>query len=93
MSTNYERGRQYEYKSMRVLAAAGHEVSRTAGSHGPFDVLGISANGLILVQVKFNCRPTPAELEQFKLLPVPPNCQKLIHIWKYRARDPQVIAL
>jgi thioesterase domain-containing protein len=91
--TNYEKGRQYEYRSMRTLAAAGYEVARAAGSHGPWDIAGFSAGGVVLVQVKFNCQPTAAEIEQLTLYPCPPGTTKLIHHWQKRAREPIVRVL
>lgn len=93
MATNYERGRNYEYRSMGVLASAGYETARAAGSHGCWDVAGFSAGGICLVQVKFNCRPSLAEIEQFKLYPCPPNTIKLIHEWRKGARAPLVTVL
>lgn len=93
MATNYERGRAYEYKSQRALEAAGYETARTAGSHGPWDVAGFSAGGVVLVQVKFNCKPTPAEIEQFQMYPVPPGTTKLVHQWRKGARAPIVTIL
>lgn len=90
MTTNYARGRQYEYRTMRYLEAAGYETFRTAGSHGVFDVGGMSISNLVLVQVKFNCNPTVSEIEQFRLYSAPPGTVKLIHRWKKGAREPLV---
>lgn len=93
MATNYERGRNYEYRSQRLLEASGYETARTAGSHGPWDVAGFSSGGVVLVQVKFNCKPTLAEIEQFKLYPCPKGTTKLIHQWRKGARAPIVTVL
>lgn len=88
MATNYERGRRYEYRSMRWLEKQGFRAYRTAGSHGEFDVVAISSIYLLLVQVKFNCVLTPGEREQFELLPCPPHTIKVIHIWYKGKREP-----
>ena len=90
MPTNYERGRQYEYKSMRLLETAGYETVRTAGSHGPWDVAGFAAENIILVQVKFNCLPTPTDIETFRAYPVPRSVMKIFHIWEKGKGVPKV---
>jgi Holliday junction resolvase len=36
--TKYESGRRYEYEVMDMLRGHGYEVSRTAGSHGEWDI-------------------------------------------------------
>lgn len=88
--TNYERGRRYEYKSIRLLETQGFECTRAAGSHGVADIIGFSAATIMLCQVKVDCNPTPAEREQFELFPVPTNCVKLFHLWRKGARAPIV---
>jgi predicted RNA binding protein YcfA (HicA-like mRNA interferase family) len=39
--TNYTRGRAKEYRVAKRLRAQGWTVLRTAGSHGPFDLIAI----------------------------------------------------
>lgn len=90
MGTNYERGRRYEYKSMEILRDAGYAVSRAAGSHGPWDVMGSSTVDLLFVQVKYNCTVSKAEFEQFALYPVPTCARKLIHTYYKGTRKPVV---
>ena len=38
---NYIKGRAYEYKAKKVLEEQGYTVVRTAGSHGPWDLMAI----------------------------------------------------
>jgi len=40
-TTNYIRGRNFEYKVKKLLEEEGNIVLRTAGSHGLFDLIGI----------------------------------------------------
>jgi hypothetical protein len=40
-NANYRAGRTLEYKMIEMLRAEGFEAFRTAGSHGPYDVVGI----------------------------------------------------
>lgn len=87
---NYKKGARNEYRTMRLLEGAGFTAVRAAGSHGPFDVLGWNASGFILVQVKTNGWPTPAEREKLASISVPPNAQKLVHRWNDRASQPLV---
>lgn len=93
MSTSYKKGRNNEYRTMRLLEASGYSTSRAAGSHGAFDVLGWDAIGFIFVQVKSGAWPSPAERETLKLATVPPNAKKLVHRWDYRAEQPKVMEL
>lgn len=50
--SNYTRGREKEYEVMKRLREEGYECIRTAGSHGPFDVVAIGPQGVRFVQVK-----------------------------------------
>lgn len=75
---------------MAVLEAAGYQTLRSAGSHGPFDVIGISRTDILLVQVKCNRWPNPAELEGIREYPCPANTRKIIHRWDDYATQPRV---
>lgn len=88
--TNYERGRRYEYKSIRLLEASGYECTRSAGSKGVADVIAVGKDAVLFVQIKVDCKPTPAEVEQFELFHCPPNCVKAFHLWRKGAREPIV---
>lgn len=37
----YKKGRKFEYELMELFRNNGYEVSRTAGSHSPFDIIAI----------------------------------------------------
>lgn len=53
--TNYRRGRKREYACAAQLRIEGCSVIRSAGSHGPFDVVAFQPGGLIrLIQVKLD---------------------------------------
>lgn len=63
VSTNYNRGRTAEYKVMGELKKREYYVTRSAGSHGVFDLIGVPLSGkgpVLLVQVKTG-KPTNAE--------------------------------
>ena len=93
MATNFERGREREYRSMRYLEAAGYRAHRTAGSHGEWDVIGVAVSGIVLVQCKYQCRPTKAELEAMREYPAPSNAQKLVHLYEKGRHAPIVVAV
>lgn len=78
---------------MRWLELLGYETFRTAGSHGVCDVIAVNHIGCIFIQVKFNCDPTPTEIEQFKLFATPQYSQKCIYRWDKRKREPRVTIL
>jgi Holliday junction resolvase len=91
VNANYRKGRRNEYRSIALLEAAGYNCIRAAGSHGIFDIWAVSATDLLLVQVKSGeARLTSADLEAMKLFPTPPNCRKIVHVWRPKQRLPIV---
>jgi Holliday junction resolvase len=62
-----KKGRKREHKSIALLEAAGYQCVRAAASLGTFDIVGISKQDIVLVQVKSNRWPSPAEVEGMKL--------------------------
>lgn len=84
------KGNRNEYKTMRLLESLGYECFRAAGSLGLFDVIGVSASDVLLVQVKSNRLPCSVELEAIQALKTPDNCRKIIHVWKDRQPFPLV---
>mgnify|MGYP001591465097 CR=1 FL=1 len=89
---HYRKGYRLEKKTARILEAAGMYTVESRGSHGLFDVVGISRNGLVLVQVKSAGHPAgPAERQELaEFANCPPGTVKLIHTWRDRAREPEV---
>ncbi|MCK6553325.1 hypothetical protein L6Q96_01865 [Candidatus Binatia bacterium] len=85
------KGRRLEGRSKAVLEAAGYTVIRAAASKGPFDLVGWSATDVVPVQCKANRPPGPGEREALRLVPVPPNGRRLIHVWMDRQRWPRVV--
>ncbi len=84
------KGTRSEYKTMHLLEAAGYACTRAAASLGVFDIIGISATDMLLVQVKSNRMPSACELEAMKLFACPPNARKLVHVWRDRRQQPDV---
>lgn len=79
MNARYNKGRRNEYRLMRLLETAGYICLRTAGSHSPFDVVGVGPAGVILAQCKTNKWPTPAEWETLRNFPTPSPVEKLVY--------------
>jgi len=52
MSKQYTQGRNIEYQIVRYFKKLGYEAWRTAGSHGPFDVIAVGPHDVTLAQVK-----------------------------------------
>jgi len=87
------KGTRNEHRSMAILEAAGYHCTRSAASLGDWDLVGIGSTDVVLVQVKSNRPPSPAERETLKLFPAPPNARKLVHVWHDRRRLPEVTEL
>lgn len=56
MNKNYQSGRNFEYKTKRIWEEKGYLCLRSAGSHGPFDVVAIPIDRperpVVLIQCK-----------------------------------------
>jgi hypothetical protein len=87
------KGTRNEHRSMKLLEASGYNCTRAAASLGAWDIIGVSATDVVLVQVKSNRAPSPAEREALALFPCPPNCKRLIHVFYDRQRFPRVTEL
>ena len=84
------KGTRNEHRTMALLEAAGYSCTRSGGSLGVFDVVGIGTTDIVLVQVKTRDWPGSIEMEQLKSLPCPLNCRRLVHRWRDRVRVPDV---
>lgn len=85
-----KKGRRNEHRTIELLESAGYRCMRSAASKGCWDVFGVNNQGFVLVQVKTNVWPNPAEMEAMRDFPSPPNTTKLIHRWNDRLRYPIV---
>lgn len=84
------KGSRAEHRTMQLLEASGYSCTRAAASLGVFDIIGIGATDIVLVQVKSNQWPRSEEIEAIKLFRAPANAKKLIHRWRDRVRLPDV---
>lgn len=87
----YRKGRAREYRTMRLLEAAGYTAFRMAGSHSPVDVIAVDALGVRLVQVKSGrAGVTPLEREKLKGIGRPANSTLEVWRWPDRVREPLI---
>jgi hypothetical protein len=84
------KGTRNEHRSMRLLEAAGYKCSRSAASLGEWDIIGVSADGFVLLQCKTRDWPGTEEMEALRGFRCPSNCRRLIHRWRPRMRLPDV---
>lgn len=87
------KGNRNERRSMALLEASGYHCTRSGASLGTFDLIGVSAGGVVLVQVKSNRWPDHVEMEAIREFPVPPHATKLVHRWNDRQRLPLIKAV
>ena len=86
MNSNYVRGRAAEYAVKATLEAAGYECTRSASSQGLWDVVGVRADEVLLVQAKLTKSGDFSEDENCRLLrdlPVPANVRK--ELWLFQS--------
>lgn len=84
------KGNRNEHKTMAILEAAGYACTRSSASLGVFDVVGISSDDIVCVQVKSNQWPGTIEMEMIRDFVVPSNCRKIVHRWRDGQRLPDV---
>jgi hypothetical protein len=84
------KGTRNEHRSMALLEAVGYRCTRAAASLGAWDIIGIGATDVVLVQVKTRDWPGSAEMGTLTLFPCPPHCRKLIHRWRDREQVPDL---
>lgn len=95
--TQYQRGRAKEWAVCKRLRENGYEAIRSAGSHGLFDVVGVSDLDAVLIQVKYTrlrgAVPKDENWEKFEVLDVPGNVHKYVYVYRYGNAVPEVIKL
>ena len=79
--TPYQRGARLEYRARDVLRQQGYVVVRSAGSHGPADLIALNRREILLVQVKHAGQPLRPALNALASLPTPPHTRK--QVWVY----------
>lgn len=87
--TKYQRGAETERKIVALLELAGYtEVTRSAGSHGAFDVWALNEDHTLLIQSKrckkFSASTYKEELKQIKekAKKLHKQCQVEFWIWE-----------
>jgi len=87
----YRKGYRLERRTMELLESVGYVAFRMAGSHGLFDVIGISPAGIVLAQVKSGkASLSPADEEAIRQFRAPTNASKVLIRWRDRVRKPEV---
>lgn len=84
------KGSRNEHKTIRLLESLGYRCMKAGGSLGVFDIIAVSADAVLLIQVKSNRWPGRVEMEAIRLFPCPANAKKLVHRWNDRQRMPDV---
>ena len=87
------KGARSEKKSVDYLEARGYFCTKSAGSLGEWDIIGVGEHGVVLVQVKSNRWPPRTEMERLYAFPSPEGCTKYVHRWDYRKSEPQILNL
>lgn len=78
----YIRGRNNEYRAIKILECAGYRCIRSAGSHGMWDIHAYSKVGARYIQVKTNGHITDVEREKLELFEdLPPGSTKELWIF------------
>lgn len=84
------KGSRRERQAKVMLESQGYLVMHAAASLGMFDLIAINSTSMRLIQIKSNRKPSPAEMEGIRLLPVPGCCSKEIWIFEDRKATPSI---
>lgn len=88
MPTNYSRGASAEYRAIEHLEGVGYFCVRSAGSHGPVDLVAIGPTGIRLIQVKRVKEGFLSETERetareaLHALPLLPGVSRELWVWR-----------
>jgi Holliday junction resolvase len=88
IKSSYRKGYLKELEVMRILRSSGkfEVVFRSAASHSPFDIVAVSKNKVLLLQVKTGKFSLKRELEKLKAIQTPRSVEKQLWIlnkeWK-----------
>ena len=85
-----QKGTRNEQRSIAILEAAGYYCVRSHLSQGVFDIVGISATDVVLVQVSTRDWKNGAEFEALRQFSCPANARKLMHRYRDRVALPDV---
>jgi Holliday junction resolvase len=75
------KGSRRERQTIALLQTQGYACTKSGGSLGMWDVIGIGVDDVLLVQCKSNRWPGAVELEAMRAFVAPKNCRKIIHRW------------
>ena len=84
------KGSRNERRSIKLFEALGYECTKAGGSLGKFDVIAISSQETVCVQVKSNSWPGSVEMEGLRMFKKHPNCRVIVHRWRDHQRTPDV---
>jgi Holliday junction resolvase len=73
----YQRGRVLEYRTKEEWEARDYQVVRTAGSHGPVDLVAWNKYETVYIQVKSG-KVSKSDLADFADMVRPPAARKLL---------------
>jgi len=83
-------GRRTEQRSVKLLEADGYVCTRSAGSRGTWDIIGIRSTDVVLVQVKTRRWPKSQELRRLGQFQCPKGVRRIIHRWRAGQMEPDV---
>jgi Holliday junction resolvase len=85
------KGSKNERRTIALLQSEGYSCTKSGGSLGVFDVIGIGPADVILCQVKSNRWPGAVELDAIREFKAPANARKIVHRWLDRQASPDVM--
>jgi hypothetical protein len=90
--TNYQRGAYKEGYAIADLRKRGYVCTRSAGSHGPWDITAVNAQWVRLIQVKSDPSDVKAGLAELRAVTVPEGVTREVWLkvrggWKVDVLD------
>ena len=88
--TNYQKGYRLELRAAKELRAHGYYVIRSAGSHGPADVIALNSSRIIIIQIGTTGSKGPKDEDLLRRVPAPSGTLRQIWLWDKNARQWEV---
>jgi len=76
------KGNRLERRCVNFLEGRGYACTKSGGSLGVWDIVAISPEQILLIQVKANRKPRKPERLKMQAFRAPPNCTKQLWIYE-----------
>ena len=81
--SHYAKGYRKEREVFNDLEIKGFSCIRSAGSHGAVDILASNNDIILLLQIKYDCKAGPKDIQALKDFKVPAGLRISKQVWEF----------